>query len=67
MGSYGTYLCFFGILSVLFALIAIFNVLKHHVKSHMIKSICKHHEIFGQAAVIFALTHMVFAIINHRF
>ena len=54
----------FGILSVFFLLLAMSNGLKRYIKGQFMRNVAKKHKFFGQLAALFALAHMVLALID---
>jgi hypothetical protein len=60
-------LLIFGILIIVFFLLAMTNGVKRYTKSVLVKKIAKKHKLFGMLASTTALIHMIIAIIDQSF
>jgi hypothetical protein len=53
-----------GILTAFFAVLASMNAVKRYTKNKVVLYLAKKHKIFGVHAVVFALAHMILAVID---
>jgi hypothetical protein len=56
-----------GVLTVIFFVFAALNGAKRYIKNPLFKKFIKHHKIYGMLASLFALTHLLMALLNDDF